>query len=103
MSVSTSNQGGPNNIKAINKGTILKLSVDHIRELKDTLTTYKDRVQELERLIEAAKRQDNNNHPNNIKTEDHSNATSRSRLERIGSLQFQQQFGKLHIEDSNQV
>ncbi|KAG2219492.1 hypothetical protein INT45_010412 [Circinella minor] len=103
MSVSTNNQGGPNNIKAINKGTILKLSVDHIRELKDTLSTYKDRVQELERLIETAKQQDNNNN-NNIKLEDHNNTTHRSsRHERIGSLQFQQQFGKLHIEDSNQV
>ncbi|KAI7850911.1 hypothetical protein BDC45DRAFT_446369 [Circinella umbellata] len=104
MSVSTNNQGGPNNIKAINKGTILKLSVDHIRELKDTLSTYKDRVQELERLIETAKQQENH-----IKLEDHNNnnnnnTTQRaSRHERIGSLQFQQQFGKLHIEDSNQV
>ncbi|KAI9259585.1 helix-loop-helix DNA-binding domain-containing protein [Phascolomyces articulosus] len=97
MSVSSSNQGGAgaSNIKAINKGTILKLSVDHIKELKDTLAQYKDRVDELERLIEVAK-QDNPK----IKTED---TAPRSRHERIGSLQFQQQFGKLHIEDSEQM
>ena len=97
MSVS-STQGGSAaaNIKAINKGTILKLSVDHIKELKDTLVQYKDRVDELERLIDAAKRDDKVS----VK---HEEDTPRPRHERIGSLQFQQQFGKLHIEDSKRV
>ncbi|KAI8150265.1 hypothetical protein BJV82DRAFT_573437 [Fennellomyces sp. T-0311] len=95
MSVSSTQGGsGAANIKNINKGTILKLSVDHIKELKDTLAQYKDRVDELERLIDAAKRNDDKVA---IK---HEEGTPRPRHERIGSLQFQQQFGKLHIEDS---
>ncbi|KAI9494533.1 helix-loop-helix DNA-binding domain-containing protein [Zychaea mexicana] len=102
MSVSSGQGGGgASNMKAINKGTILKLSVDHIKELKDTLTQYKDRVAELERSIESAKQNDSAK----VKAEDgsHSTTASRARHERIGSLQFQQQFGKLHIEDSKQV
>ncbi|KAI8092559.1 helix-loop-helix DNA-binding domain-containing protein [Halteromyces radiatus] len=153
--------------KAINKGTILKLSVDHIKDLREEVARYKDRVQELERMIEAAKGgctagqqqyikeeyhhqqprttsttssaingiggaayminqppppstmkddlhlfgsnsstiplnnttsttkpNNNNSSNNNASNEQHHSAT---RHERVGSLQFQQQFGNLHI------
>ncbi|KAI9315902.1 hypothetical protein BX666DRAFT_1952617 [Dichotomocladium elegans] len=42
--------------KAINKGTILKLSVEHIRELQDALLRYKNRAEQLERMIHSARR-----------------------------------------------
>ncbi|CDH58224.1 hypothetical protein RO3G_15783 [Lichtheimia corymbifera JMRC:FSU:9682] len=54
MSISTSSQLGAT-AKAINKGTILKLSVDHIKELQETLAQYKERVKQLEDMIEAAR------------------------------------------------
>lgn len=55
MTVS-SNQGNPgNNTRAINKGTILKLSVDHIKELQGELSRCQDRVRELEQMIEDLK------------------------------------------------
>ncbi|KAL0077912.1 hypothetical protein J3Q64DRAFT_1287749 [Phycomyces blakesleeanus] len=54
MSVST-HQGGIN-ARAINKGTILKLSVDHIKELREEVSRCQHRMAELEQLIEAAKR-----------------------------------------------
>ncbi|KAG0171478.1 hypothetical protein DFQ28_009204 [Apophysomyces sp. BC1034] len=128
------NQNVPNG-KAVNKGTILKLSVDHIKELREEVVRYKDRIKELEQLIEAAKRGDYACSPHKEQAakppaggypsteqaylaqqrgadEMYSSSnqpvrlmesSSRSRHERIGSLQFQQQFGNLHIgENSNQ-
>lgn len=89
--------GGGGTTKAINKGTILKLSVEHIKELRDKVNHYKERVQELERLIEAAKRgepvSDQDLKPST------SPPTGDRRHERTGSVQFQQQFGNLHIKD----
>ncbi|KAG0169654.1 hypothetical protein DFQ28_005895 [Apophysomyces sp. BC1034] len=54
MSVS----GGPTsaNTRAINKGTILKLSVDHIKELRDEVARYQERIRDLEQMVDAAKR-----------------------------------------------
>jgi enoyl-[acyl-carrier-protein] reductase (NADH) len=46
------------NGRALNKGTILKLSVDHIRELKQVLEQYQKRIQELEHMILSIKRVD---------------------------------------------
>ncbi|KAF7729050.1 hypothetical protein EC973_005081 [Apophysomyces ossiformis] len=54
MSVS-GGQGG-SNTRAINKGTILKLSVDHIKELRDEVARYQERIRELEQMVDAAKR-----------------------------------------------
>ncbi|KAI9030133.1 helix-loop-helix DNA-binding domain-containing protein [Phycomyces nitens] len=56
--MSTVNSQSSANGKAINKGTILKLSVDHIKDLRDEVSMYKSRIQELEQLIEAAKHGD---------------------------------------------
>lgn len=41
--------------KAVNKGTILKMSVDHIKNLKSDATRYQARIKELESMLEAAK------------------------------------------------
>ncbi|KAI8340893.1 helix-loop-helix DNA-binding domain-containing protein [Chlamydoabsidia padenii] len=114
--------------KAINKGTVLKLSVDYIKDLRDEVGRYKDRVQELERMIELAKGQGYNYHTtksppmggtfmvnspglkeevhqytggnismNNNNSAKNSNDNNNGRHDRVGSLQFQQQFGNLHI------
>ena len=53
MSVSSGQVGA--NGRAINKGTILKLSVDHIKELREEVYRYQERIKELERMVEAAK------------------------------------------------
>ncbi|KAG2219686.1 hypothetical protein INT45_001858 [Circinella minor] len=53
MSVSTGQSGG--NTRAINKGTILKLSVDHIKELQLELTRYQEKIRELENKIGGSK------------------------------------------------
>ncbi|KAI9480403.1 MAG: helix-loop-helix DNA-binding domain-containing protein [Benjaminiella poitrasii] len=87
MSIAPGQSG--TNAKPINKGTILKLSVDHIKELRDEISTYKNRILELESLIDMAKK-------------DQPMAASKIKHERIGSIQFQQQFGKLHITGSEQ-
>lgn len=71
----TTGQSGTNG-KPINKGTILKLSVDHIKELREEVSTCKNRIQELERLIDMAKQR---------------------APQKRHSAQFQQQFGNLHI------
>ncbi len=54
----TTGQSGTNG-KPINKGTILKLSVDYIKELKEHVSDCKNKLKELEHLVEIAK-QDNN-------------------------------------------
>lgn len=41
--------------RTINKGTILKLSVDHIKELQSELSRYKDRINQLEHMIKDMK------------------------------------------------
>jgi cob(I)alamin adenosyltransferase len=46
------------NGRALNKGTILKLSVDHIKELKQDLEHYQKRIQELEHMILSIKHVD---------------------------------------------
>ena len=53
MSVSANQSGG--NTRAINKGTILKLSVDHIKELQRELTRYQEKIRELESKIDDFK------------------------------------------------
>ena len=53
MSVSANQSGG--NTRAINKGTILKLSVDHIKELQLELTRYQEKIRELESKIGGLK------------------------------------------------
>ncbi|SAM06801.1 hypothetical protein [Absidia glauca] len=93
--------------KAINKGTILKLSVDHIKDLRDEVTRYQSRVQELERMIDAAKgsyiKDDYHDQtsptPSGYIPHQHTadNNSNQQRHERVRSLQFQQQFGNLHI------
>ncbi|KAG1146058.1 hypothetical protein G6F36_015072 [Rhizopus arrhizus] len=82
-------QSGTNG-KPINKGTILKLSVDHIKELKKQVSNCKSKIKELEHLIEIAKQDNNNKHLFNTQY-------LNTRQESMGSIQFQQQFGKLHI------
>lgn len=101
MSVS-SGQAGANG-RTINKGTILKLSVDHIKDLRDEVSRYQDRIRELEHMIELAKRGeliikpeptfDTNNNTNN-----NNNLFNNSRgHQRMGSIQFRQQFNNLQI------
>lgn len=112
MSVATGQNGA--NGKPINKGTILKLSVDHIKELREEVTNCKGKIKELERLIELAKRgerqhlkQEDNidlyqqQVMQNMMNQQHNNNGNRTRHERVGSIQFQQQFGKLHINGNN--
>jgi hypothetical protein len=113
----TTGQNGTNG-KPINKGTILKLSVDHIKELKGEVMSYKDKIRDLERRIEAAKRGDINQDPTmTIKQEDggmniynqqqqHQQQQAIHLIpnkghERAGSAQFQQKFGKLNIACNN--
>lgn len=91
MSVTTGQSGA--NGKPINKGTILKLSVDHIREMKEEVNHCKERIRELEKMVEVAKQ---GGDFMKIK-EENVFQENRARHERVGSIQFQQQFGKLHI------
>lgn len=90
MSVSSSQVGS--NGRAINKGTILKLSVDHIKELRQDVDKYQERIRELEQLIEAAKRGEM------IGNSDNSRMTGGDGHQRIGSIQFRQQFNNLQID-----
>lgn len=48
-------QGNNPAARTINKGTILKLSVDHIKELQSELARYKDRINQLEHIIKDMK------------------------------------------------
>lgn len=122
--------------RAINKGTILKLSVDHIKELQAMVTRYHERIQELEHMIENIKNRkgvpENANFANEIyssqkpmqspiptmqqnvlaqqqqhQQQQHPSepvrlVESSTTRERAGSIQFQQQFGNLHIAHSHQ-
>ncbi|KAI9468447.1 MAG: helix-loop-helix DNA-binding domain-containing protein [Benjaminiella poitrasii] len=80
MAIASAGQVGANG-RAINKGTILKLSVDHIKELREDVSQYQARIRELEGMIERAKK-------------------SNTRHQRGSSIQFQQQFNNLHIDNS---
>ena len=114
MSVATGQNGA--NGKPINKGTILKLSVDHIKELREEVTNCKGKIKELERLIDLARRDQDPNMQHHLKTEEDNmelynqqqqqqqqqNSARPPRHERVGSIQFQQQFGKLHITGEEQ-
>ncbi|CEG83028.1 Putative HLH, helix-loop-helix DNA-binding protein [Rhizopus microsporus] len=87
----TTGQSGTNG-KPINKGTILKLSVDHIKELKEEVISCQNKIKELEQLVELAKQENNASHLLHSQY-----LNPRPRQERMSSIQFQQQFGKLHI------
>ncbi|KAI9288870.1 helix-loop-helix DNA-binding domain-containing protein [Umbelopsis sp. AD052] len=122
--------------KAINKGTILKMSVDHIRNLRSDAARYQARIKELETMLEAAKSGEyvdfdtlqlgrtGQTQPNEmnafppqyqqhqsygasapvpLRSQQQSlNLNDSNRRpqphQRTGSLQFQQQFGNLHID-----
>lgn len=88
MSVSSGQVGA--NGRAINKGTILKLSVDHIKELREDVGRYQDRIRELEQMIESAKRGE--------LVLDKSNYDTTRGHQRVGSIQFRQQFNNLQID-----
>jgi len=98
MSVSSGQVGA--NGRAINKGTILKLSVDHIKELREDVNKYQERIRELEHMIECAKRGEmiidpKANLQNN--TFDANHNTARGGHQRVGSIQFRQQFNNLQL------
>jgi hypothetical protein len=88
MSVANGQVGA--NGRAINKGTILKLSVDHIKELRDEVSQYQERIKELEHVIECAKR-----------GEMIMDSKPYRGHQRGGSMQFQQQFNNLQIGSNN--
>ncbi|KAI8970688.1 hypothetical protein BDB01DRAFT_814736 [Pilobolus umbonatus] len=75
-----------NGMRMINKGTILKLSVDHIKELTSEVTHCKSKIEDLEYRIKQAQR----------------DAKGARKHERMGSSQFQQQFNQLHITQDEQ-
>lgn len=122
MSVSSGQVGA--NGRAINKGTILKLSVDHIKELREDVLKYQERIRELEQMIESAKRgemmMDTKQHQTqphqhqhqhqqqqqqqydntNANTNNNNNNTAArgGGHQRVGSIQFRQQFNSLQLE-----
>ncbi|KAI8335514.1 helix-loop-helix DNA-binding domain-containing protein [Chlamydoabsidia padenii] len=59
VNIVTGSQRSPN---MINKGTILKLSVDHIKELQEQVMRYQQRINDLEHIIHQGK-MINYNHP----------------------------------------
>lgn len=97
--MSVSNGQANTNGRAINKGTILKLSVDHIKELREEVAQYQERIRELEQMIEAAKRgemvKDENTKQQACSF--NNNPTNERSHQRMGSLQFNQQFNNLQI------
>ena len=103
MSVS-SGQIGPNG-RAINKGTILKLSVDHIKELREDVLKYQERIRELEQMIDCAKRgepiMDTNADPLQYtpQQQNHHQQQMRQGHQRVGSIQFRQQFNNLNMNE----
>ncbi|KAI9248182.1 hypothetical protein BY458DRAFT_445928 [Sporodiniella umbellata] len=86
----TTGQSGVNG-KAINKGTILKLSVEYIKELRDQVLGCKNRAKELEHLIEMA--QQNNSNPQLLGNQHYSR---KPMLEHAKPMSFQHNFDKLH-------
>jgi hypothetical protein len=52
VNFTTGAQRSPN---SINKGTILKLSVDHIKELRDQVVHYQHRIRDLEQMVHHGK------------------------------------------------
>lgn len=125
--------------KAVNKGTILRMSVDHIKNLKNDAARYQARIQDLETMLEAAKKGEyvdfdsiqanhqqggmmGSNQTNDMIVIQHQyqqqqygsspmaqrnqqvqmNLNESSQRpqphQRTGSMQFQQQFGNLHID-----
>ncbi|CAO3667546.1 unnamed protein product [Rhizopus stolonifer] len=82
----TTGQSGVNG-KPINKGTILKLSVDHIKELRDQISGCKNKIKELEHLIEMAQQE---NDSTQLLNTQYLNRIPRQ--EPMRSMQFQQQF-----------
>ncbi|KAI8641956.1 helix-loop-helix DNA-binding domain-containing protein, partial [Parasitella parasitica] len=102
MSVSNGQVGS--NGRAINKGTILKLSVDHIKELREDVSNYQEQIKKLEYMIECAKRGElipdmaTPNMPNAVhNTFDAADNTPRNGHQRVGSIQFRQQFHSLQL------
>ncbi|KAI8973191.1 helix-loop-helix DNA-binding domain-containing protein [Mycotypha africana] len=91
----TTGQSGTNG-KPINKGTILKLSVTYIKELREEVVMSKSRIDELQQLIENAERSKGSN-PTVRANNNRSKESSGSLLNLGSSMQFQQQFGRLHI------
>ncbi|KAI8371192.1 helix-loop-helix DNA-binding domain-containing protein [Choanephora cucurbitarum] len=89
MSISSGQVGA--NGRAINKGTILKLSVDHIKELREEVYRYQERIKELERMVEAAK------HGELIQEAKPHFEDNTQKHHRMGSIQFRQQFNDLQI------
>lgn len=100
--MSVTNGQANTNGRAINKGTILKLSVDHIKELREEVTQYQERIRELEQMIEAAKKgeiiKDENMKQSFLNN--NSSTTERSH-QQMGSLQFSQQFNNLQIASNH--
>lgn len=106
MSVSSGQVGS--NGRAINKGTILKLSVDHIKELREDVNRYQERIRELEAMIEAAKRgelvdsssssaQQQQQQQYDMNNSGQGQGTGGGH-QRVGSIQFRQQFNNLQID-----
>lgn len=91
MSVASGQVGA--NGRAINKGTILKLSVDHIKELREEVNQYQQRIKELEHVIECAKRGE-------LVLDTATTNNNRERIQQ-SSMQFQQQFNNLQIGSNN--
>jgi hypothetical protein len=130
--------------KSVNKGTILKMSVDHIRNLKNDAARYQARIKDLEAMLEAAKKgeyvdfdsihtnqqQSGMMGPNstndmiviqhqyqqqpygsspmplrNQQVQMNINESNQRPQphQRTGSMQFQQQFGNLHIDGNPEV
>ncbi|KAG1148647.1 hypothetical protein G6F37_001198 [Rhizopus arrhizus] len=102
--MSVTNGQANTNGRAINKGTILKLSVDHIKELREEVAQYQERIRELEQMIEAAKRgemvKDENTKQQACSF--NNNSTNERSHQRMGSLQFNQQFNNLQIGSNHQ-
>ncbi|CEP08519.1 hypothetical protein [Parasitella parasitica] len=104
MSVSNGQVGS--NGRAINKGTILKLSVDHIKELREEVSKYQEQIKKLEYMIECAKRGElipdttaaptMNPNPTHSTFDAPDNAP-RGGHQRVGSIQFRQQFNSLQL------
>ncbi|KAI9321878.1 hypothetical protein BX666DRAFT_1906529 [Dichotomocladium elegans] len=83
--------------RTVNKGTILKLSVDHIRELQSEVSRYQIRVRELEQVIEELRyRNETKISPNGERPpQDHQHPLPQS--SQLQSLTASSTFGDLHV------